>query len=73
MTAREAIKFYKFFQDLFSSHSLSLSLSDIKFVNLEMSDSCDPMDCSPPGSSLHEILQVRMLEWVAISFSRGSS
>ena len=34
---------------------------------------CDPMDCSPPGFSVHGILQVRMLEWVAISFSRGSS
>ena len=34
---------------------------------------CDPMDCSPPGSSIHGILQTRTLEWVAISFSRGSS
>ena len=34
---------------------------------------CDPMDCSPPGSSVHGILQVRILEWVAISLSRGSS
>ena len=34
---------------------------------------CDPMDCSPSGSSVHGILQVRILEWVAISFSRGSS
>ena len=34
---------------------------------------CDPMDCSPPGSSIHEIFHVRILEWVAISFSRGSS
>ena len=34
---------------------------------------CDPMDCSPPGSSLHGILQARVLESVAISFSRGSS
>ena len=34
---------------------------------------CDPVDCSPPGSSFHEILQTRILEWVAISFSRGSS
>ena len=34
---------------------------------------CDPMDCSPPGSSAHGILQARILEWVAISFSRGSS
>ena len=33
----------------------------------------NPMDCSPPGSSVHGILQARMLEWVAISFSRGSS
>ena len=31
------------------------------------------MDCSPPGSSVHEILQARILEWVAIPFSRGSS
>ena len=33
----------------------------------------DPMDCSPPGSSVHGISQARILEWVAISFSRGSS
>ena len=31
------------------------------------------MDCSPPGSSVHEIFQTRILEWVAIFFSRGSS
>ena len=31
---------------------------------------CDPVDCSPPGSSVHGILQARVLEWVAISFSR---
>ena len=34
---------------------------------------CDPMDCSRPGSSVHEIFQAKILEWVAISFSRGSS
>ena len=33
---------------------------------------CDPMDCSPLGSSVHGISQARILEWVAISFSRGS-
>ena len=33
----------------------------------------DPMDCSPPGSSVHGILQARILEWVATSFSRGPS
>ena len=40
----------------------------------EVAQSCltlrDPMDCSLPGSSLHGILQVRVLEWVAISFSK---
>ena len=34
---------------------------------------CDPTDCSPPGSSVHGTFQARVLEWVAISFSRGSS
>ena len=43
----------------------------------EVARSCptvfDPMDCSLPGSSVHGIFQARVLEWVAISFSRGSS
>ena len=47
------------------------------YVKWSESQSCltlwDPMDCSPPGSSAHGILQVRILEWVAISSSRGSS
>ena len=34
---------------------------------------CDPMDWSLPGSSIHGIFQAKMLEWVAISYSRGSS
>ena len=34
---------------------------------------CDPMDCTPPGTSVHEIFQARILEWVAISFFRRSS
>ena len=34
---------------------------------------CDPMDCSLPGSSVYGILQARILEWVAVPFSRGSS
>ena len=33
---------------------------------------CDPMDCSPSGSSVHEIFQARILEWIAILYSRGS-
>ena len=34
---------------------------------------CDHMDCSPPGSSIHGILQARILEWVAFPHSKGSS
>ena len=34
---------------------------------------CDPMDCNLPGSSVHGILQARILEWVAIPYCRGSS
>ena len=34
---------------------------------------CNPVDCSPPGSSVHGVSQARILELVAISFSRGSS
>ena len=34
---------------------------------------CNPMDCSPPGSSVHGISQARILEWAAVSLSRGSS
>ena len=34
-----------------------------------VSDSCDPIDCRPPGSFVHGIFQARILEWVAISFS----
>ena len=51
----------------------------VKFISFEseseVAQSCltlwDPVDCSPPGSSIHGILQARTLEWVAISFSRG--
>ena len=43
----------------------------------EVAQSCptlfDPMDCSLSGSSVHGIFQARVLEWIAISFSRGSS
>ena len=38
-----------------------------------MSDACDPMDCSPPGSSVHGTSEARILEGVAMPFSRGSS
>ena len=46
-------------------------------VKVLVAQSCptlwDPMDCSPRGSSVHGILQARILEWVAIPFSRRSS
>ena len=44
-----------------------------KWSRSVMSDSSRLVDCSPPSSSVHGILQARILEWVAISFSRGSS
>ena len=34
---------------------------------------CDPVDCSPPGSSVHRIIQARLLEWVAMPSGRGTS
>ena len=43
----------------------------------EVAQSCltlsNPMDCSPPGSSVHGILQARVLEWGAIAFSKGKT
>ena len=46
----------------------SSSVQSLSHVRL-----CDPVDRSPPDSSVHGILQARILKWVAISFSRGSS
>ena len=43
-----------------------------KSVRCSVMSLCNPMDCILPASSVHGILQARMLEWVAISFSRGS-
>ena len=46
--------------------------SESEWSHSVMSDSLQPVDCSPPSSFIHGILQARILEWVAISFSRGS-
>ena len=46
---------------------------EVKVKSLSRVRLCDPMDCSLPGSSVHGVLQARILEWVAISLSRGSS
>ena len=56
-------------------------LSAIKYLSKELQSEvaqscltlCNPMDCSLPGSSVHGIFQAIVLEWIAISFSRGSS
>ena len=54
-------------ENLVAYFSLSLSLFAQSCPTL-----CDPMDCSLPGSSVHGISQKRILEWVAVSYSRGS-
>ena len=53
--------------------SLGLSSSTCVLVAQLCLTLCDPVDCSPPGSSVHGIFQARILEWVAVPFSRGSS
>ena len=52
-------------------HSWILLLQKLKVTQLCLT-LCDLLDCSPPGSSVHGILQARMLEWVAIPFYRRS-
>ena len=61
-----------------SYHNLPCGRPDIKCVCVCLIQKscmtlCDPMDCSPTGSSGHGMFQARILRWVAISFSRGSS
>ena len=55
------------------SRPLGAGRKGLRVSHSFMSGSLQPVDCSPPGSSVHGILQARILEWVAISFSRGSS
>ena len=73
------------FQGIFPSQGLSPGLLHCRWILYQLSHKkvkvlvaplcltlCDPVDCSPPSSSVHGISQARILEWVAISFSRGS-
>ena len=53
-------------------YSLSFSVVHAKSFQLCLT-LCNPVDCSPPGSSVHGILQARILEWGAMPFSGGSS
>ena len=55
--------------EIFSNHTIIV----LCLVAQSCLTLCDPTDCSPPGSSVHEIRQAKVLEWVAIPFSRGSS
>ena len=50
---------------------LPLPSPNVSVSHPVMSDSCNSMDCSPPGFSVHGIPQARILDWVSISFSRG--
>ena len=61
---------------LASWHTTAIILlfgNTLVFVAQSCPTLCDPTDCSPPGSSVNGILKEKILEWVALSFSRGSS
>ena len=58
-----------FTEFLMGSEQYDVLLCSIAWSYLTL---CDPLDCSAPGSSVHGIPQARILEWVAISYSRGS-
>ena len=61
---------YFLFPLLFRTLAPHLKVCEVSQLLLTL---CDLMDCSLPGFSIHGIFQARILEWVAISFSRGSS
>ena len=75
-----------FRQEIETVNIIILGISELKWTGMDKFNSkcevsevtqscptlCDPMDCNLPGSSIHGILQARILEWVAISFSRAS-
>ena len=65
--------FFHLLNDVLASNHLFEQVWSESVSHSVKSDSCEPMTYSPPGSSVHEILQVRILEWAALSFSRGSS
>ena len=72
---REVFKKKKtnFYQALNISFQLGRASSDHCLIAKSCPTFCDPVDCSPPGSSVHGISQARVLEWGAISLSRESS
>ena len=67
---------YQNVHSFFSRYSLTLVINHacLHAKSLQLCLTlCDPMDCNPPGSSVHEILQARIGEWVAMPSSRASS
>ena len=56
----------------FINKSVTWEVMEDKNLKSKFGRFCDSMDCSPPGSSVHGILQARIVEWVAVPFSRGS-
>ena len=58
--------------NLLCEHSESTCMHACSVASV-VSTLCDPVDCRLPGSSVHGILQERILKWIAVSFSRGSS
>ena len=67
------LKFKRIFLSFFLQCCISFCHEERVLVSHLYPTLCDPMDCSPPGSSVRGILQTRILEWVSTSFSRGSS
>ena len=73
LTAAEEMFFFKHIWNIVSiDHISGYKMYLTHCMCSVVSNFCDPMDSSPPGSSVHGIFQARILEWVAISFSRGS-
>ena len=69
------LELFRFFYDPTDVGNLIFDSSEVKWNEVAQLclTLCDPMDSSLPGSTVHGIFQARILEWVAISFSRGSS
>ena len=76
MTQRKELKLVQNFEYFIWRHRLekSLNIKKVKVLVAQLCPPlCDPMDCNLPGSSIHGIFQTRILEWVALPFSWGSS
>ena len=73
------LKYEKFYLSWCFAFPPSIRFPDFFDVKVKVSVAqscptlCDAMDCSPPGTSVHGILQARILEWAAMPSSRGSS